>query len=178
MNAIKKTALKILNANTDTGDRATIPPRILLKQRTVFASAWFSAFLAMGLYVHIYYLPIYFQGVKGTTAEGSGLRLVAYLVSNTIISIFVGGAITLIGYYVPFMWIGAAVFTVGSGLLTTLKVDSSRATWIGYQVLTGIGSGIGIQIPFTAVQVVLSAKDMPSGSKLCSLCHNSRKALL
>jgi len=32
------------------GDRATIPPRILLKQRTVLASSWFSCFLAMGLY--------------------------------------------------------------------------------------------------------------------------------
>lgn len=32
------------------GDRATIPPRILLKQRTVLASSWFSCFQAMGLY--------------------------------------------------------------------------------------------------------------------------------
>jgi len=32
------------------GDRATIPPRILFKQRTVFSCAWFSAFIAMGLY--------------------------------------------------------------------------------------------------------------------------------
>lgn len=31
-------------------DIATLPPRILLKQRTVFASAWFSAFLAMAMY--------------------------------------------------------------------------------------------------------------------------------
>jgi len=35
------------------GDRATIPPRILLKQRTVLASALFSCFLAMGLYAHM-----------------------------------------------------------------------------------------------------------------------------
>ncbi|KAL9063117.1 MAG: hypothetical protein Q9157_008409 [Trypethelium eluteriae] len=147
-------------------DRATIPPRILLKQRTVFACAWFSCFLAMGLYAHIYYLPIYFQAVKGTTAEGSGIRLIAYLVSNTIVSILVGGAITALGYYAPFMIIAAIIFTIGAGLLTTLHVDSSRATWIGYQVLTGAGSGIGVQIPFTAVQVVLDSKDMPSGNAI------------
>lgn len=35
------------------GDRATIPPRILLKQRTVGACALFSGFLAMGLYAHM-----------------------------------------------------------------------------------------------------------------------------
>lgn len=32
------------------GDRATMPPRILCKQRTVGACALFSAFLAMALY--------------------------------------------------------------------------------------------------------------------------------
>jgi hypothetical protein len=41
------------------GDKATLPPRIMLKQRTVFTCAFFSAFLAMALYVHIYYLPFY-----------------------------------------------------------------------------------------------------------------------
>ncbi|KAI9713859.1 MAG: hypothetical protein M1820_000589 [Bogoriella megaspora] len=148
------------------GDRATIPPRILLKQRTVFACAFFSVFLAMALYIHIYYLPIYFQAVKGTTAEESGIRLIAYLVSNTVASIIAGGAITVIGYYVPFTWVAAVLFTIGCGLLTTLKVDSSSGIWIGYQILTGFGSGIGIQVPFTAVQVVLSAKDMPSGNAI------------
>lgn len=42
------------------GETATIPPRILLKQRTVLACAIFSVFLSMGLYVHIYYLPYVF----------------------------------------------------------------------------------------------------------------------
>lgn len=31
-------------------DIATLPPRIILRQRTVFASAWFSTFLAMAMY--------------------------------------------------------------------------------------------------------------------------------
>jgi len=62
------------------------------------------------------------------------------------------------------MWFGAAIFTVGAGLLKTLQVDSSAGKWIGYQILTGIGAGAGVQIPFIAVQVVLSAKDMPTGS--------------
>lgn len=32
------------------GDKATIPPRIFLRQRTVLASCWYSCFLAMGVY--------------------------------------------------------------------------------------------------------------------------------
>lgn len=63
------------------------------------------------------------------------------------------------------MWFGAAIFTVGSGMLFTLQVSSYAGKWIGYQLLAGIGSGCAIQLPFIAVQTVLSAKDMPTGSK-------------
>jgi hypothetical protein len=146
------------------GDTATLPPRIMLRQRTVFVCAFFSAFLAMGLYTHIYYLPFYFQAVKGTTAEESGIRTIPYLVSITISSIVVGGSITALGPYVPFTWVGSAIFTVGCGLLHTLKVDSSAGTWIGYQILAGVGAGACVQVPFIAVQVVLHRTDMPVGN--------------
>ncbi|KAI4783393.1 putative major facilitator superfamily transporter [Aureobasidium sp. EXF-3400] len=148
------------------GDRATLPPRILIKNRTVLVSALYSTFFAMGMYTHIFYLPFYFQAVKNTSAEGSGIRCIAYLVSNTIASIVVGGTITVIGFYAPFMWFGAAIFTVGCGMLYTLQVTSPAAKWIGYQLLAGIGSGSAIQIPFIAVQVVLEEKDMPSGNAI------------
>ncbi|KAI4128955.1 MAG: hypothetical protein LQ347_003961 [Umbilicaria vellea] len=147
------------------GDRATIPPRIV-SQRTVGASSAFSCLLAMALYTHIFYLPFYFQAVKGTTAEGSGIRSIPYLISITIASIAIGGSITVFGWYTPFMWVGTVVFTVGCGLLYTLRVGSGAGHWIGYQILTGLGAGAGVQIPFIAVQVVLSAKDMPTGNAI------------
>ncbi|CAD0107304.1 unnamed protein product [Aureobasidium uvarum] len=145
------------------GDRATLPPRILVKNRTVLVSALYSTFFAMGLYTYVHRQA---SAVKNTSAEGSGIRCIAYLVSNTIASVVVGGTITVIGYYAPFMWFGAAIFTVGAGMLYTLEVASPAAKWIGYQLLAGIGAGSAIQIPFIAVQVVLDEKDMPSGNAI------------
>lgn len=49
-------------------------------------------------------------------------------------------------------------------MLYTLKVGSSIGTWIGYQILAGVGAGACVQIPFIAVQVVLPEKDMPVGN--------------
>jgi hypothetical protein len=122
--------------------------------------------LGVGLYTHIYFLPFYFQAVKNTSAEGSGIRTIPYLVSNSLCALVVGGMITKIGWYVPFMWFAAATFSIGCGLLYTFKVDTSTAKWIGYQILTGGGSGAGVQIPFIAVQVVLSPKDLPTGNAI------------
>lgn len=120
----------------------------------------------MALYTHIYYLPFYFQAVKGTSAEGSGIRTIPYMVSITLASIMVGGFVTVVGLYVPFTWFGSAIFTVGAGMIYSLKVNSSAGQWIGYQILAGIGAGSCVQIPFIAVQVVLSKKDMPIGNAI------------
>ncbi|KAG4032347.1 hypothetical protein MFRU_007g02530 [Monilinia fructicola] len=147
------------------GERATIPPRIF-SQRTVLTCCLFSCFLSMGLYTHIYYLPFYFQAVKGTTAEASGIRTIPYLGSVIVSSILAGAGITVLGFYKPFMIAAGAVFTVGAGLIYTLKVNSNVGMWVGYQLLCGFGAGMGVQIPFIAVQVVLNAKDMPSGNAI------------
>ncbi|KAF1984712.1 MFS general substrate transporter [Aulographum hederae CBS 113979] len=148
------------------GERATLPPRILLRQRTVLVSALLSTFLTMALYTHVYYLPIYFQAVKGTSAEGSGIRTIAYLISNTVTSFVVGALVTALGHYVPFLWGGTALFAVGCGLLSTLQVNSGAGKWIGYQIMSGIGAGAAIQIPFIAIQAVLPEKDMPIGNAI------------
>ena len=56
-----------------------------------------------------------------------------------------GGTITKLGWYKPFMIFGAAVFTVGAGMIYTLKVNSPTKTWIGYEFLAGFGAGAGVQ---------------------------------
>lgn len=63
-------------------------------------------------------------------------------------------------------WLGSIIFTIGCGLLYTLKVSSSEGVWIGYQILAGVGAGACVQIPFIAVQVVLPEKDMPVGNAI------------
>jgi hypothetical protein len=115
---------------------------------------------------HIFYLPFYFQAVKGTSAEGSGIRSIPYLTSIIVSSIVAGAGITVLGPYKPFMIAGSSIFTVGAGMLYTLAVNSSAGEWIGFQLLTGFGAGFGVQIPFIAVQVVLNAKDMPTGNAM------------
>ncbi|KAL3421609.1 major facilitator superfamily transporter [Phlyctema vagabunda] len=146
-------------------DNVTIPFRIIT-QRTVAASCGFTTTLAMVSSTFSYFLPIFFQAVKGETASGSGVKILPFLMSLTGITLFSGAAITAVGYYVPFMWTGGALALIGSSLLYTLDPSSSTGKLVGYQIITGLGIGVSVQIPFIAAQVVLSGKDMASGMSI------------
>ncbi|WEW58677.1 hypothetical protein PRK78_004145 [Emydomyces testavorans] len=126
----------------------------------------------MGFYIHVYYLPIYFQTVKGSNPEKSGLDVVAYQASNTGTSLVVGLLVAVIGWYVPFVWFGAVAFVIGSGLLFTVDMDSHTATLVGYQIITGLGKGASVQIPYVAAQVVSNKKDMSSTNAIMIFFHS------
>ncbi|KAF3216770.1 hypothetical protein TWF106_008171 [Orbilia oligospora] len=147
------------------GDAATLPLRIL-RQRSVLASFIFACFFGSAFFTYMYYLPIYFQSVKGSSATKSGIQIIPFLLSCILTSMVSGGLITAVGYYTPFLIGGMLLFAIGAGLITTFNIDthSSPAYWIGYQTLTGFGLGVGFQVPILAVQTVLEIDDVPIGT--------------
>ena len=64
------------------------------------------------------------------------------------------------------MWTGAAIFTAGACLLHTFRPGTGARKWVGYQIFAGVGAGVGLQVPFIAVQNVLPAQDMPTGNAI------------
>lgn len=79
------------------GDTATVPPR-MLKQRSFAAASWFNFTLGSFFLVLIYYIPIWFQAVKGTSAVGSGIRNIPFILGLVLVSIISGIGVTAIGY--------------------------------------------------------------------------------
>ncbi|KAK1979948.1 major facilitator superfamily transporter [Colletotrichum cereale] len=146
-------------------EEATIPVRIL-SQRTVAVSCVFNMLMSMAHNTHMYYLAFYFQAVLGTNAVTSGVRCLAYGIPCSVAIIVTGACVSSRGHYVPFMWLGSAVFVAGCALLQRLDGRSSVGEWLGFQVLSGAGIGLAEQVPFIAVQVVLPDDDMPTACAL------------
>lgn len=92
--------------------------------------------------------------------------MVLALVVGTILS---GQLTGRLGYYTPFMYLSAVIMPIGCGLITTFKVDTGEGMWIGYQVLVGIGIGVGMQQGNLAAQTVMAKKDVPTGVSLVFL---------
>ena len=53
----------------------------------------------------------------------------------------------MIGFYTPFMLTTSTLMPIATGLMTTLKVDSRLATFVGYSTFLGLAGGIGFQSP-------------------------------
>jgi MFS family permease len=153
-----------------SGERAMIVGRIA-KDRTILVSMIFIFFLAGAFFLFLYYLPIYFQVVSGVSASQSGVRNLPLILGCTLATIFSGGLISAYGHFVPYMVVGSVLSTIGAGLLYTLNTTSSSGHWIGYQIITGLGIGLALQIPIIAAQATVGPADLSSVTAMILFCQ-------
>ncbi|KUJ13537.1 MFS general substrate transporter [Mollisia scopiformis] len=144
-------------------DGALMPPRIL-KQRTVAASCGAAFCIYSAILIQSYYLPMWFQAIKGDSAIHSGVNMIPYVVANALFSLLAGIFVSKNGYFVAPAIIGMAIGTIGSGLITTFDENTSSSYWIGCEILASAGIGMAIQQGFTAVQIVLPLEEVAIGT--------------
>ncbi|KMK55371.1 MFS toxin efflux pump, putative [Aspergillus fumigatus Z5] len=157
-------------------ENATVPPRIL-KNRNVWGAAFYSFSVSAAFMLFVYYLPIWFQAIKDVSATKSGIMNLPMLLGTVLMSLVSGFLVSAIGYYTPFMLISSVIMTIGAGLLSTLKVDSGHPAWIGYQALTGIGIGVGLQQAMIVVQTAVQDTDVPSATAIVMFTQSLGGAL-
>ena len=107
---------------------------------------------------------LYFQAIQGVSAVQGRHQDPAPAAIDRHHLRHLGAIISAIGYYnfviIPCM----VLFTIGSGMITTLDVDTGLPKWFGYQVLAGLGIGAGFQIGVLVVQTVLPQDMVPVGT--------------
>src|SRR5947207_4065077 len=79
------------------GNDATVPLHIA-SQRSVIAGIWCELCVGAALYTLVYFLPIWFQGIKGASAWKSGAMLIPLLLGMIVSSIVTGILVTVFGY--------------------------------------------------------------------------------
>lgn len=111
--------------------------------------------------VQVYYLPIYFQAVDGVTPTMSGVYMLPSILAQLITAIVVGRLVMVVGRYLPFALASAVLTSIGYGLCSTFSPHTTTGEWIGYQILFGVGRGMGFQMPIVAVQNTLAPNVAP-----------------
>ena len=88
------------------------------------------------------------------------------MLSLVIFSFVTGGLVTWWGYYTPFIIIGAAISTIGAGLMTLYTVDQPDWRAYGFTIVAGAGCGLAFQNAYMSVQAVLPQTTLPIGNAI------------
>ncbi|EJU04352.1 MFS general substrate transporter [Dacryopinax primogenitus] len=141
---------------------AKIPniPLEIFRNKTVCGVQIATFLSGCAFYVQLYYLPQYFQVVKGVTSLQSGTQLLPLIVVQTVFSFSSGLIVSLSGKYRANIYLGFAIWSVGLGLLSTLSLHSTEAQQVGYLILTGVGAGQTFQTTLIAAQAAVPRNQM------------------
>lgn len=133
------------------------PISLLMLQQTCICSTFF---------VLLYYLPIYFQAVSGTSPAQSGVRIIPLLATSSVFALVSGVIISTTGEFQLVMIAGNTLVTIGCALTYTLKVDAPARQWIGYQIPSGVGLGLSVQIAIIVCQALVDISDLATVSAI------------
>ncbi|KAF4446348.1 putative aflatoxin efflux pump AFLT [Fusarium austroafricanum] len=133
------------------GAEAMIPLPIV-RTRQVWTSCLTQMFLFATVLVASYYWPVYFQSAKDASPFTSGVNLLPSILSVIFAAVLSGALAQKVGYYLPFSTASGALSAIGFGLSSSIGPHASTAKWAGYQIVLGIGRGVGLQMPIIAIQ--------------------------
>ncbi|CAI7654757.1 unnamed protein product [Penicillium palitans] len=108
-------------------------------------------------------IPLWFQTARENSTLASGISTLPMVISLSLSLILSGSLTSYIGYYTPSLIFGSCLLCVGTGLLTTLTLETSTVKWAIYQAVYGVGCGLGWQAPYIAIQAVLPAESITIG---------------
>lgn len=107
-----------------------------------------------------YYLPLYFQAIRGAGPIDSGVDLLPTAISLAISSVGTGVFVKKTGMFLPPIYFGLFLLTLGYGLFIDFNASSSWTKLIIYQIIAGLGTGPLFQAPIIALQAHINPRDI------------------
>ena len=132
--------------------REPVIPRFLFAN-PVFVVAVVATFLtAIGMFGGIMFIPLFVQGVAGSSATNAGMALMPMMLSGVGSAVVAGQVISRTGRYRLIAIGGVSVMAVGAYLFTRLDAHSSDTDTLSYTIIAGAGLGATLPAFMIAVQ--------------------------
>jgi MFS family permease len=106
----------------------------------------------------LFYMPLYYQAVKGMSPIMSGVALLPLSFTVAPAAAFTGITVARTGLYRWAIYSGWFLTAFGTGLLLVLDVHTSTGSWIVLTLIGGLGFGILFPSMAIAVQAASSAE--------------------
>ncbi|HEX3078491.1 MAG TPA: MDR family MFS transporter [Lachnospiraceae bacterium] len=133
----------------------------------------FVAFLSNGImYAAIMYIPYFAQGIIGTTATTSGTITTPMMLGLLFASTLTGILTSKNGKNKMFVFIAFIFMTIGTGLLSTMSMDTPFMKVILYMIILGLGIGINMPIANTNIQNSVQPRQIGSATSTVQFFRN------
>lgn len=139
-------------------------PTKLFSSGTAVCALWIAFIQSVLLYWVGYFLPIYFQAIRSSTATESGLFVLPITAAIAPLGIITGVLIASTGKYRPYHFLGYICLTTATGLFSLLDDNSPARDWAGFQILFGAGSGMIFSSTLPPIQASLPESDMATAT--------------
>jgi EmrB/QacA subfamily drug resistance transporter len=149
-----------------------ILPFELLRRPTVAAGIASISLSAMAMVGTIAFVPLFVQGVIGTSATSSGVVLTPFMLGAVIASALSGQWISRSGRYRPNALVGPVVLGVGLFLLSRMGTSTTNAEAAAYMVVAGVGLGLMMQVFVIAIQNEVPIRAMGSATALTQFARS------
>ncbi len=135
------------------GKEPVFEPGLIAHSVRIFGiSLLVTVIFSVSLYGAAFAIPLFAQGVLGTTATDSGLVLVPFMLTAIGGSVLSGLALTLTGRYKWVAILGLLVDIAGTLLLVRLDAHSSYSELVVAMLIMGAGVGSGLGVYTVVVQ--------------------------
>jgi EmrB/QacA subfamily drug resistance transporter len=165
-------ALLVLFALTERRVREPILPFDVLRNPVVASSVACMALVGMAMFGTISYVPLFVQGVIGTSATSSGVVLTPLMLAAVTTSIVTGQWVSRTGRYRQNVVLGPPVLAVGMFLLWRMNVHTTNGQAARNMVVAGIGIGAMMQVFVLSVQNSVRREAMGAATALTQFARS------
>ncbi|KAK3112558.1 hypothetical protein LTR53_011051 [Teratosphaeriaceae sp. CCFEE 6253] len=149
----------------------------VMKNRTA-AVTYLGDFLqGLLLWCNLYYMPIYFEAVKGATPIHAAVDLFAGTCTVAPAAVVVGALIGKLGVYRWAIWAGWVLVLVGMAARVVFHVRAPTAVWVVVNLLSGLGFGFLYPSLSFAVQASVPNKDQAWGVSLLGFFRSAGQCI-
>jgi EmrB/QacA subfamily drug resistance transporter len=129
-------------------------PLDLFNNSIIALCSFCSFLLGMGMFGVVIYLPLYMQGVLGTSATQSGNLLTPLLIGAVVGAIIGGQTVSRTGEYKALGIVGSVMLAAGMILFSRMGATTAHSFVVVAMVIAGIGMGLLQPVYTLAVQNV------------------------
>ncbi|GJD00289.1 MFS drug efflux [Colletotrichum higginsianum] len=136
-------------------------PMHFWKSRTMICLFFTMMLATFGSFIGIFYLPLYYQFTRGTSAVETSVHLLPFILFLVAFNLLNGQFMGHTGYYYPWYIAGSALELIGGVLLYTVDEHTSNAKIYGYTIILGTGVGCFCQAGFAVAQMKVLPSEIP-----------------